>query len=223
MEGQIETLFRQVEGANMDEAGVIRFSLPLNVMAYGFANDIRRFQELHPKITFEVDATDEAVDFANLEADVVLRVGENPAPSLWGFKIATVGVSFFASQNFMEIWRENIENNPLNAPIPYIEFSTANPAADRDEFLARFPKANVVSTCNGMDSLVPMMREGLGAGRMMRYMARAYPDLVKIFDCSTQWSRSVWILTHRDFRETKRVRLFMEFVKDRLQSRGSDF
>lgn len=221
--GDIERLHRQVEGTNQDEAGTIRFSLPLNVMPYGFSGDIRKFKSKHPGVTFEVNATDDQVDFSELEADVVLRVGENPPASLWGYKIATVAVSFFGSQAFMEEWGDRIEKEPDTAPVPFIELSTARPAADREEFLARFPMGQSYASCNGMDSLIPLVRDGVGAGRMMNYMARQYPDLVKIFGCSEQWSRSVWILTHRDYRNTRRIRLFMDFIRDRFEERERNF
>lgn len=223
VEEQVVSLHRRVEGSNETEEGLIRLSLPLNVMQYGFAADIHQFQLEHPGIKFEVNATDAEVDFADLAADVVLRVGENPPSSLWGFKIATVGVSFYGSRDFMDEWRTQIEMEPASAPIPFITLALANPSADRDEFKARFPKARHYGSCNGMDSIIPLVREGVAAGRMMRYMASTYPDLVKLFDCDDAWSRTVWILTHRDYRNTKRIRVFMEFIRDRFKSRMNSF
>jgi len=67
-----------------------------------------------------------------------------------------------------------------------------------------------------MDSLIPMVRDGIGAGRMMRYMARAFNDLELVFDCDEQWSRTVWVLTHADLKSVHRIRLFIEFLKDRF-------
>lgn len=223
VEEQVVKLHQRVEGSNQVEAGQIRLSVPLNVMQYGLASDIRQFQNKHPDITFDINATDQEVDFTALQADVVVRVGENPPNSLWGFKIATVGVSFYASRDFMDKWGPHIETDPATAPIPYITLSPANPLADRDEFKTRFPKAHHYGACNGMDSVIPLVREGVAAGRMMRYMGRTYPDLVKLFDCDETWSRTVWVLTHQDYQNTKRIRIFMEFIRDQFQSRMNDF
>jgi len=223
MEEQVIGLLREVQGSNELEAGLIRLSLPLNIMQYGFDASIRRFQQEHPDITFQINATDETVDFSDLKADVALRVEENPPSSLWGFKIATIDPSFYVSKQFMEEWGAKIKNEPKTAPIPYITLSLANPKADREEFLNRFPKAKNVASCNGMDSVAPLVRSGVGAGRMMRYMANSYPDLIKLFECDNAWRRTVWIMTHRDFRNTRRIRLFMEYRRDELNSKLNSF
>lgn len=216
MEKKVEALELSLSGSNLSEEGTIRFSMPLNVMPYGFAQHIRAFQIKYPKIALEINATDDPVDFESLEADVVLRVGESPPDSLWGYKIASVGVSFFASKDFLSRWREDMEQNPETAKIPYVQLYTANTAADEAEFLSRFPNGEKVASCNGMDSLIPMVRDGIGAGRMMRYMARAFNDLELVFDCDEQWSRTVWVLTHADLKSVHRIRLFIEFLKDRF-------
>ncbi len=223
MQDEVEGLQGNVEGSILSEEGLIRLSLPLNVMQFGFADHLIAFQKLYPKIRFQINATDSPIDFESREADVVLRVGENPPASLWGFKIATVDVSFYGSTEFMAKWGDEIRDNPREAKVPFIELYTANPAADRDEFLAHFPNAIKCASCNGMDSLIPMLRNGIGAGRVMRYMARSYPELELIFDCSDSWSRTVWILTHRDYRSTHRVRIFLEFIRDRFKKRNFEF
>ena len=223
IEREIEGLVVRVDGSSKADEGQIRLSVPLNVMGYGFSSDILEFQNQYPKINFVLNATDEPADFESREADVVVRVGENPPASLWGFKIARVGVSFYGSKDFMSKWRKQIEKNSGTAKIPFIELYTANQAADREEFLSKFPNGYTCAACNGMDSLIPMVRQGLGAGRMMRYMAAAYPDLEKIFDCDEKWSRTVWILTHRDYRSVRRIRKFMEFIRDRFKDREGEF
>jgi len=58
---------------------------------------------------------------------------------------------------------------------------------------------------------------------MMRYMARAFSDLELVFDCDEQWSRTVWVLTHRDLKSVHRIRLFIEFLKDRFAARKFEF
>jgi len=133
MEKKVEALELSLSGSNLSEEGTIRFSMPLNVMPYGFAQHIRAFQIKYPKIALEINATDDPVDFESLEADVVLRVGESPPDSLWGYKIASVGVSFFASKDFLSRWREDMEQNPETAKIPYVQLYTANTAADEAE------------------------------------------------------------------------------------------
>ena len=223
VEKEIEDLEMQVIGANQSEAGTIRFSMPLNVMQFGFTEHIRAFQKAYPKISFEINATDDVVDFEALQADVVIRVGENPPDSLWGHIIAKVGVSFFASSEFMDRWGSEIKANPDTVELPYIELYTANSTADRDELISRFPNAVKVASCNGMDSLIPMVRDGIGAGRMMRYMGQSFDDLEMIFACDEKWTRTVWILTHRDYASVRRIRLFLDFIKDRFAARDFNF
>lgn len=58
---------------------------------------------------------------------------------------------------------------------------------------------------------------GIGAGFISHLKASRYPDLVPIRTHDLTSQHSVWILTHRDLRDTVKVSCFMDFIADRLR------
>ncbi|MEM1131287.1 MAG: LysR substrate-binding domain-containing protein [Pseudomonadota bacterium] len=91
------------------------------------------------------------------------------------------------------------------------------------EVMSSIPEAKVIGTCNTADSFVSLVRIGGGIGQMMQYIAEPHADLVKVRDCGPGSSHPVWRLTHRDHRETRRIRAFMDFIRDRFIERDGVF
>lgn len=210
-------------GSNEKEQGVIRLSVPHNAMPYGLSNDIKLFREMHPLIDFQINATDSAVNFLDMEVDVVVRADNNPSSGLWGYRLADIQYSFYGSQAFLEKWSDEMEASPETVPLPIVALSNARPNSDREQIMTMFPNAQVVFECNGMDSLIPLVFDGAGLGRIGRFMASYIPGLAPVMDCDTDHKRSLWVLTHQDYRETWRIRVFMEFLRDRFHSRLHEF
>lgn len=219
MAREVETADLQLRGADEAMSGHIRLSVPVNVVPYGLSKDLVAFQETYPEVYLHVNASDEPVDFLNREVDVVMRANNNPSSGLWGFRLTDLTFSFYVSKAFWAQWGEQIEKSPDTVPLPYIAMNDTEPWRDRDQLLHKFPKAEAVAETNGMDTVLPMVRDNVGAGRLGRYVADGYEDLVRIVDCSPECNRTLWILTHPDFRNTPKIRTFMEFVNARFSAR----
>ena len=59
--------------------------------------------------------------------------------------------------------------------------------------------------------------EGAGAGFLSHLHASKHPELVEITGYELGTSNHVWVLTHRDQRQTIKVQHFMAFVTERLR------
>lgn len=217
IEERIHAVHLNVRGQDRAPVGNIRVSIPTNLMPYALTQEIQDFIGQYPDIFVEISATDHQVDFAESEADVVIRVADSPPSSLWGYKIAEVYTSFYASTALYEKLKPAFESGDPSAEIPFVSLRIADPSAERDLFLKQFPNARVCASCSSLDTLIPMVRSGIGVGRIMRFMARYYEDLTPILECDRKWNLSLWVLTHKDFRNTARVRLFIEFINQRFK------
>lgn len=223
IEQEVESANLRLSGADDSMAGRVRLSVPLNLVAYGLSSDLQDFTRRFPDIYLDVNATDEPVSFLSRNVDVVIRANNNPSSGLWGFRLATVAYSFYGSRDFMELWQPRIDANPARVPLPYIALNDTEAWRDRDQLLHLYPSAVAVAETNGLDSMLPMVRDGLGVGRVARFMGERFDDLMPLTRCSDQCNRSLWVLTHPDFRETRRIRALMEFLRDRFSARSSQF
>jgi len=222
-ENEVIDANQKLLAANAKEGGVVRFSIPLNLMQFGLAQDIRTFRELHKDVTFEVTATDTTADFLHRQVDVVLRADNNPTSGLWGYRLVDIQYSLFASSEFMSRWGDHIEQSPETVPLPVILLSVANPESDRLQILNKFPNAQIVAECNNLESLLPLIKSGVGLARVPRFMTASSPDLKVVEKLGEEQAKTLWILTHPDYRDIPRVKLFMEFLRDRYAERAEEF
>ena len=223
IEQEVESANVRLMGADDSMAGTIRLSVPLNLVAYGLSGDLFEFNKMYPGIYLDVNGTDDPVSFLSRNVDVVIRANNNPSSGLWGFRLATVAYSFYVSQDFWNIWNDRLKRQADKAPLPYIALNDTEPWRDRDQLLKIYPSAVAVAETNGLDSVLPMVRDGIGAGRLARFMGERFDELVPLTRCDDQCNRSLWVLTHPDFRENRRIRTLMEFLRDRFTQRAPQF
>ena len=223
IEAEVEAANIQLKGADSVMDGALRLSVPLNLVAYGLSEDLSAFQRVHPEVYLDLNATDEPVQFISRNVDVVIRAENNPSSGLWGYRLATVAYSFYGSREFMDVWQESIDADALSVRLPYIALNDTQAWRDRDQLLRSFPNAVAVAETNGLDSVLPMILDGIGVGRLGRFMGKRYDQLVPLLECEDACNRSLWILTHPDFRNTRRIRVFMDFLRDSFALRAKQF
>lgn len=214
---QIEEKVNEVNyrliGADQSLSGKIRLSIPSNFIEYGLARYVARFSKEYPDIHFEICATNDLVSFSDRNVDVVIRADNDPASGLWGFKLTTIKYVFVASTGFMAQWGTRMRADARFAPIPYMSMGTTRPDLDEEQLLSAFPNARKIADCDNPETALHLIRSGMGVGRLADFILPKYPDLVPVLESNGQTTKSLWVLTHSDFRNTKRIRLFIEYVR----------
>lgn len=223
IEAEVESANVRLLGADVSMDGALRISVPLNLVGFGFSQDLAEFQRAYPDIYLRLHASDEPINFQSRNVDVVVRANNNPSSGLWGYRLATISYSFYGSRSFMKTWQSRIESDPRGVRLPYVALNDTEPWRDRDQLLRAYPSAIAVAETNGLDSVLPIVADGVGVGRLAHFMGARNDDLVPMLRCEDRCSRSLWILTHPDFRRTKRIRTFMEFMRDRFAERVKQF
>jgi DNA-binding transcriptional LysR family regulator len=66
------------------------------------------------------------------------------------------------------------------------------------------------------------VRQGLGYGFLPCILAESDPNLLRVGDIPPVLGPSMWMLTHPDLRSTKRVKVFMDFVRDIFERRSHE-
>ena len=68
-----------------------------------------------------------------------------------------------------------------------------------------------------MSDVISAARVGMGVGMVSHHIARLYPDLLPIPKTEGDEAFAVWLLTHRDLRNTVRIKTFMQFMSEALR------
>lgn len=223
IESEVNDVSRLLTGMDDSEAGTIRMSVPLHVLPYGLSDELLQFQQIYPDICFEIEASDAKVDFLDRGFDLVIRVENDPSTGLWGYKLAEIRSAFYARDTVLDHWMAEMTKSPETVSVPLIASTTSYVAEDRNIFLKKYPSARTVAASNGLDTMIPLLRSGFGMGRLANYVAVSFPELKRVPELEIQKQRAMWVLTHPDFRRTRRIRLLIEFLNAQFQKRQFEF
>jgi hypothetical protein len=96
-------------------------------------------------------------------------------------------------------------------------------AAIRRAMAPHYPKAKLRHRVSGMIALAQAAGAGMGMAYLACNMGDRSPNLVRAPFQKPQSAYYIWLLLHRDLRNTARVRLFFDFIAERTQARKNEF
>ena len=211
IEGNIDQVLAKAEGRHDVTEGKLRISQPevgiLNVYPL-----YAEFQRLHPEITLEVYSTMDAHNVNQQEVDIVLRISESPPELLAGRCLGKIQTRAYVSRKYLE-------RVPADYTVNDYEWIVWQMTASQNP--ARWLRENVtdpriVLYAASMPDVLSAVFYGMGAGFLSRHEADRHEQLVELFDGRIIAENSVWILTHRDLRNSERVKTFMRFMSEKL-------
>jgi DNA-binding transcriptional LysR family regulator len=194
---------RAILGAETQVAGPLKVTMPYDFFCRVVASEIPRFAETYPDIELEFLCSPSLLDLSSLEADIALRITGNPPGNLIGRKIIALSHGIYGSPRFL---RDNTRQPQLilwrgDPPLP--------PWA-----MEHFPDANIVARTDEAETMLAMVKNHLGLARIPDYLALGEPTIERLDVPLTPSKWGIWILHHKDLRDTQRVRVFKDFLTD---------
>lgn len=207
IEAEVNTIGRQVTGRDARLDGVLRVTLHNSLAQKLLMPIFVEFGRTYPEIELELDITHSMVNLSKREADVAIRISNDPPESLVGRRLVRYATSTYASLNYISQHNDLINRKDLNwigwgDPVP-------DPQWVRDSHYPDVPARNCI--CEPLTQL-EAVKAGMGLAMLPCYMADTEPTLRRVPPANVTPSRDIWILTHEDLRHTARVRRFTDFV-----------
>src|SRR6201982_2272094 len=190
MEASSHELETRVFGRDQSVRGLLRVTLAPTLATHLLMPDFADFARLHPDIEIDILSSGELVNLTNREADVAIRVvyDRKTLPlNLHGLK----GPELFGG---VYMSRDRLGAGRGGAPSPTgVPFRTTDGEAQ-----------------------IAAVRQGLGITTLPCFVGDADSLLARVPDTDLHMHGTVWLLTQGETRQTKRVRLFTEFVSRRV-------
>lgn len=213
MEVSSHMLVSRVSGRDQAVRGPLRVTMAPTLATHLLMPDFAAFTRQHPEIEMEIHSTLENVNLTNREADVALRVvfNRNSLPqNLHGVKGPDLSVGVYMSRDLLAALKAGNSGH-----IRWISKNT--------EGVPEWAHGDAVEI-TGAPFRVPedaahleAMRLGLGISALPSFVGDAEPLLVRVPGTSLGPHGTLWVLTQGETRKTKRVRLFTEFISERLR------
>ncbi len=214
--GRVE---RQIAGRDTAPTGKIRVTMAEPIAARAFAPRLPEFVERFPGLDLEIIVTLDMLDVARREADVAIRMDNNPPQTLVGKRFFPYYSTVYAAPDYLE--RHDLANDPETGRwIGWAEADGPYPEWTQDTEFARVPAWGVFLN---LGVQVEAARAGFGLAMLPCFIADREPGLVRATTRKPTPSRDLWVLTHSDLRRTARVRAFMGFAEEVLRDNKKYF
>jgi DNA-binding transcriptional LysR family regulator len=217
---QMETSSHQLEtrilGRDQSVRGLLRVTLTPILATHLLMPDFADFARLYPDIEMEVLSSGELANLTNREADVAIRVvyDRKTLPlNLHGMKGPEVFGGVYIARDRLAAWRSG-----AGEPLRWIVIATHGVPDWASEGSVRTTGVPFKVTDAGAE--IGAVREGLGIATLPCFVGDADPQLERVPDSDLHMYGTLWILTQGETRKTKRVRLFTDFINERITAHG---
>ncbi len=173
---------------------------------------LRVFTQRYPNVDLKIIPTQDDLDLAAREADIAVRLTDEPPLNLVGKRIGQLAYSIYGTQ---EILKE-VETNRDNCDVPCITW--VGDGHTRALWIERsFSKTRRVYRTSEMGVMLQMVKHGTGIAQIPCVLGDPDPSLHRIPARYIESGWSLWVLSHVDLRTTARVRLFKELLVEELE------
>ncbi|KNZ31509.1 MAG: LysR family transcriptional regulator [Methylibium sp. NZG] len=211
-----EALRLAATGRSQAVGGVVSISATDVVAAHLLPPLVRLLRDREPGIAVEVIASNALSDLLRREADIAIRHVKPEQPDLIARLIRETEANFYASEDWVKV-----HGHPRHAEeavrLPFVGSDR------RGQFLAYLcrhglPLSEANFSCYADHSVAhwALVRHGMGIGAMMEEIARDTPGIVRVLDDVPPVRFPIWLVTHRELRTSRRIRVVFEALAQGL-------
>ena len=212
---------RRVAGRDARPTGRLRVTTVEAVGQRFMPSILAAFQAQNPGVVIDLVLSERELNLSRRDADVAIRVTNDPPETLVGRRICTVRWAVYR--------RRDLAGGPGTVEsAPFIGFADDfGPPSARRWIESNVRPERVAARVNSTHSMLEMVALGLGAAALPCYLGESNAALARIGPSLPDWDLGLWILTHSDLRRSARVRAFMDFAcaemtKHRRAIEGAD-
>jgi DNA-binding transcriptional LysR family regulator len=218
-----EAMALAAAGKSQDIEGRVTISATDAVSTYVLPGLVARIREKAPQVTLAIVASDTLSDLRRREADIAIRHVRPTEPELIAKLVGEMTAHFYAAERWIakhgmprsvaELGAaELLGFEPIDQFAEHLRAAGIPIAADR----FRTVSANAVV-------LWEMVRQGIGICMMLQEIAEPMPGIVRLLPDRPGTQVPVWLVSHRELRTSRRVRLVYDVLAEELsRSLGGD-
>ncbi len=202
--------------------GTLRVTVVHHIAYSLFLPIFARFHEKFPDIELEIQSSNTYLSMPHREADVALRVTNNPAEVLIGKKLITFASAIYGSKTYLARLKQTGEK-PNWIGTECCDFHRAWTKEVCPE-----GKHNFTIDDTGLAHMA--IKQGVGLSFLPCFIGDFDDDIARYEEAkfSAFYGLDLWMLLHEDLRHTERIRAFRNFViaeieqqRDKLEGRLS--
>ena len=211
-----EALGLAATGSSQAVRGVVSVSATDVVASVLLPPLVKKLHDQEPGITIDVIPSNALSDLLRREADIAIRHVKPEQPDLIARLIREATAHFYASESWV-----NAHGHPRSAEdAARLSFVGSDRSGQYLGYLRThgLPLSEANFSCYADHSVAhwALVRQGMGIGVMMEEIALATPGMVRVLDDLPPVRFPIWLVTHRELRTSKRIRMVFDALAQGL-------
>jgi DNA-binding transcriptional LysR family regulator len=196
-------------GQNDEASGELTLAAVPNMASTILMPIISGFSRAHPKIELRISVTNDNVRLSKREADVALRQTNSPDETLIGTRLTTVASAVYGEKTYCA------DVAAGESPEQWIGVDCCD--YHRTWTRQACPDAKHPLWVDETSLTLAALKEGMGVGYLPCFIGDSDSALTRFREPEIKHNLGLWLLYHRDLRDTRRVLLFREYVTQEIQ------
>ncbi len=198
---------RQLTGRDSELVGKLKVSIAqFSVISAAFFQQLNAFALKYPRIQLDINGSDTLVDLARREADFAIRglpIGGRPPKDIVGIKLGRLSAGYYIHRDLL------IEAQLGRKELTYIGSGEPYPAGLPTPEQLGLREHHVIDS---FESRLDGIKSQMGLGRVPCFAVQDSPDILRLPNTPTVPFVYVWLLYHKDLRQSARVRALFEHL-----------
>ena len=218
---EVQRLCSTLSTVESAPSGTLRISTVTDFSPF-FAPLLHDFRREYPQIRVQIVATDDILSLADGEVHASVRIGAEPSePDLIARKLMPVGLSFYASQDYLDQFGRPADMTEINAHQWVLPTGDKTRIPAIRQLIEQVAPGQIAFQSNSFNDIEAGVRAGMGIGPMsvvnMRHPDGREQPLQEILLPLDSEPSQMWLVYHKDMRQSARVRALQEFLRRRIQ------
>jgi DNA-binding transcriptional LysR family regulator len=219
METETTRLGREIAGSDHRLTGRLRITSSETLAYRLLTAELAHFRTAHPGIEVELAIDNRILSLSRREADIALRVTRPKEPDLYGRKLADAAWTLYGATELLKALKlprrgGGADLKALAAEPRFIGWHSDVDGIQAGTWLeAELPASAIVYRSNSLINQLSAVRAGIGLAVLPCYLGDLEPGIARaLAKPIPALTRELWIVTHKDLKDTARVRAFLDLV-----------
>lgn len=214
----VSDLDRKIAGGDLADAGELSITATDSIFPVVAAH-MSEFNSANPNINTDIAVTNNQLNLDKRDADIAIRVSNNPPGHLVGRRVCDIQFAIFATKKLLA----DSSLLPLNK-CRWLGMEFPITASAASEWMDQnINSRRIVMRSNSFVALCTLAENGLGYAILPAHLGDCSNKLVRVPNDEILPTTGLWLLSHRDVLQSPRVRKGMDFLYEKLRAEQKMF